>query len=699
MAENLQFPILFDLEKGVETAIKDWDSKYADKLEKAIQKRALGVKLKFDTKAFDNLDDVKRRLAELKITPLTPENKQAIQELTKELKGLAKLMEKISNFKGIELPELQAAKAAKLRKDVAQADEKLRLSKERIRQAEERLILSQQRAARQAKNTGKAFGEQESYLSNLIKKMAVYASFRQVGNFLTSVREVTAQFELQRVSLGAILQDANKGEQIFSQIKQFALNSPLSILDMTRYTKQLAAYKIEYDELFEMTKRFADISVGLGVDYQRIVLAAGQTRTATYLRASELKQFTELGVPLLEELSIKLSKMNGEMVSTAEVMDMISKRAISWELVKEVLYDMTDAGGMFYNMQIRQGNTLYGLWQKLGDAASVMYEQIGNTGWVNSGMKEAIQLLTELMRNWKAVGLTAATSILPAVAAMAAWKMATKALAKSVATATNERIVAEAKLATAMKGSDVAAQNAARSSLAKAKADEAAAIAAQKNATAQSRLKMGFVSLGKTIASGLGIGIAVMLVTNLIYKFYEALTNFRKLKRELGSIYTETATLQDQSVRNFESLADKAVHAAAGSKEQTDALQELNRTYRDILPQMALTIENLTKMKGKYGALTQSIREYVAEQQKQKAESAIMEYYGTKIRDAQNDVRERLYDQDLSATDVGRFFAEFEKVAPKYGADTWGAFREAMLSAGVKDKKLIAKTLVSLKKC
>lgn len=691
MAENLQFPILFDLEKGVETAIKDWDSKYADKLEKAIQKRALGVKLKFDTKAFDNLDDVKRRLAELKITPLTPENKQAIQELTKELKGLAKLMEKISNFKGIELPELQAAKAAKLRKDVAQADEKLRLSKERIRQAEERLILSQQRAARQAKNTGKAFGEQESYLSNLIKKMAVYASFRQVGNFLTSVREVTAQFELQRVSLGAILQDANKGEQIFSQIKQFALNSPLSILDMTRYTKQLAAYKIEYDELFEMTKRFADISVGLGVDYQRIVLAAGQTRTATYLRASELKQFTELGVPLLEELSIKLSKMNGEMVSTAEVMDMISKRAISWELVKEVLYDMTDAGGMFYNMQIQQGNTLYGLWQKLGDAASVMYEQIGNTGWVNSGMKEAIQLLTELMRNWKAVGLTAATSILPAVAAMAAWKMATKALAKSVATATNERIVAEAKLATAMKGTDVAAQNAARSSLAKAKADEAAAIAAQKNATAQSRLKMGFVSLGKTIASGLGIGIAVMLVTNLIYKFYEALTNFRKLKRELGSIYTETATLQDQSVRNFESLADKAVHAAAGSKEQTDALQELNRTYRDILPQEALTIENLTKMKGKYDALTQSIREYVAEQQKQKAESAIMEYYGTKIRDAQNDVRERLYDQGLSATEVGRFFAEFGKVAPKYGADTWGAFREAMLSAGVKDKKLIAK--------
>lgn len=690
MAENLRFPIVFDLEKGVEAAIKDWDGKYADKLEKAIQKRALNVKLKFDTKAFDNLDDVKRRLAELKITPLTPENKTAIRDLVRELKELARIMEKIQKFKGVELPELQMAKAAKLRKDVEQANEKMRLSQERVRQSEERLILSQQRAARQADRTSKAYGTQSGYLEHLIKKMAIYASFRQVGNFLTSVREVTAQFELQRVSLGAILQDANKGEQIFSQIKQFALKSPISILDLTKYTKQLAAYKIGYDELFDTTKRLADISVGLGVDFQRIVLLYGQVRATGYLRASEVRQATEAGIPLVEELAAKLTKANGELVTAADVMDMISKRAISFDMVKDVFTDMTSAGGAFYQMQEKQGNTLYGLWAKLGDAASVMYEQIGNTGVVNEGMKEAIQMLTELMRNWKAVGLTAATSVLPAVAAMAAWKMATKALAKSVATATSERIAAEAKLATAMKGTDVAAQNAARSSLAKAKADEAAAIAAQKNATAQSKLKMGFVSLGKTIASGLGIGIAVMLVTNLIYKLYEALTNFRKLKNELGSIYTETATLQDQSVRNFEFLANKAVKAASGSKEQTDALQELNRTYRDILPQEALTIENLAKMKGNYDGLTQSIREYIAEQQRQKAESAIMEYYGTKIRDNQNEVRERLYRQGLTSTEVGRFFVELERIAPETGKEVSDKFHDAMLKAGIQDEKRIA---------
>lgn len=611
--------------------------------------------------------------------------------LNKEAKSIADITAKLQiQQQRLQSANIGSAKFNKIAEEVRRLTADLEKANQKMRELTGQTQSGAARQSAAVKQVTNEFKHQDGYVSRLIKRLAVYASFSAVGNFLTNVREVTAQFELQRVSLGAILQDANKGAQIFSQIKQFALKSPISILDLTKYTKQLAAYKIGYDELFDTTKRLADISVGLGVDFQRIVLLYGQVRTTGYLRASEVRQATEAGIPLVEEIAAKLTKANGELVTAADVMDMISKRAISFDMVKDVFTDMTSAGGTFYNMQEKQGNTLYGLWAKLGDAASVMYEQIGNTGVVNEGMKEAIQMLTELMRNWKAVGLTAATTILPAVAAMAAWKMATKALAKSVATATNERIVAEAKLATALKGTDIAAQNAARSSLAKAKADEAAAIAAQKNATAQSRLKMGFVSLGKTIASGLGIGIAVMLVTNLIYKFYEALTNFRKLKRELGSIYTETATLQDQSVRNFEFLADKAVKAASGSKEQTDALQELNRTYRDILPQEALTIENLTKMKGKYDALSQSIREYIAEQQRQKAESAIMEYYGTKIRDNQNEVRERLYRQGLSSTEVGRFFVELERIAPESGKKVSDKFHDAMLKAGIQDEKRIA---------
>ena len=62
----------------------------------------------------------------------------------------------------------------------------------------------------------------------------IYASIGAIGGFLTKIREVTAQFELQRISLGAIIQDQNKANQLFSEIKQFALKSPVSILDLTK---------------------------------------------------------------------------------------------------------------------------------------------------------------------------------------------------------------------------------------------------------------------------------------------------------------------------------------------------------------------------------------------------------------------------------------------------------------------------------
>lgn len=168
MADNLIFPIGFDLEKAVNEASKEWDSKYAGKLEKMLAKRPISVKLGFNTAKLDDLDDVRRRLAELKIEPITPENRAALKELVRELKELARIMEKVSNLRGIELPELQAAKAAKMRKEIEQADEKLRLSQERVRQAQERLTLSPKRAEQQAYKTRDAYHSQDGYISRHI---------------------------------------------------------------------------------------------------------------------------------------------------------------------------------------------------------------------------------------------------------------------------------------------------------------------------------------------------------------------------------------------------------------------------------------------------------------------------------------------------------------------------------------------------
>ncbi len=575
---------------------------------------------------------------------------------------------------------MDSAKFKKIAAEVERLTRKLENAQRKVAELTGQSSSSAKTRTRNIQNVNQEYAKQLTYLDRLVRRMAVYGSIGMLGNFVRNVREVTAQFELQRVSLGAILQDQTKANQLFSEIKSFALKSPVSILDLTKYTKQLAAYKIGYDELFETTKKLTDVSVGLGVSMDRVVLAYGQVRATGHLRASEIRQFTEMGVPIVEELAAKLSKMNGELVTAADVMDMVSKRAIGFDMVKEVFDDMTSAGGIFYNMQEKQGNTLYGLWAKLGDAASVMYDEIGRTGAVNSVMKGLIQLATDLMKNW---GLVAAELFVVGTAigivvrrnqinaTTTSLQAAALNKVRNAGMAYNAILAEEAKLlkvGTAAQLQSVAA----RKANAKAALDAAIAERTAANATgfwtrSVEKLKAAFMGNWMTIlitaAAAIGVAIA------------GAVEKATRLKRALNEIEAETIRLQTQSVGRFEHLAEAAVNAADGSRKQRDALAELSRTYGEILPQDALKLENLRQMNHSYGELTATLREYIATQQMQKGLSEISENYGAEINKSSKKlidglVSEMKIGRDVAANIVGEMQRDFQEKLEKGERDT-----------------------------
>lgn len=707
--DRMVFPIGFDLETAVTNAGKEWDSKYAKKLENAIAKTPVNVKLEFDTKKLDNLDAVKKKLAEIKIEPLNAENKAAIKELTKELNQLVKAMKKLQNLRGITFPELQRAKAAKLNKEVALADEKVRMQQERLRISQERLTMAQQRAEIQGYRTRDSYMSQGTYLTRLIKRMAVYASFNMFGNFLTQIREVTAQFELQRVSLGAILQDQAKANKLFSDIKAFALDSPVSILDLTKYTKQLAAYKIGYEELFETTKRLTDISVGLGVSMDRVVLAFGQTRATGYLRASEVRQFTEMGVPIVEELAQKLTAMNGQLVTAKDVMDMISKRAISFELVKEVFEDMTSAGGIFYNMQEKQSQTLFGMWAKLGDAVQVMYDEIGNTDVVNSGLKTTIQLISDLMRNWQSTAGALAGAGL-AIGAIQLTKTANRRGAdvyqSKVIAATKRRIQAQQQLNAALQAGSIVDANAARNALKKAAADEKAAIAARDNASRMGKFGAGLLSIGKSLASGALWGAAVAAISAIGAALFGASSNLDKVKGKMSEIMSETNNLIRNSTDNFIRLAERIAGKGVidGSRDQKEALAELQRTFSSMIPIEELSIENLRRLRSgatdaseAYQTLTDSIESYIVAQQREKGRSEIDSIFREDIKKWKANLRDNFEQEGSDLAAAERFFAHYErimaegtdKLAERFNLDKTSEYFNWDLSNAVLDEALM----------
>lgn len=243
---------------------------------------------------------------------------------------------------------------------------------------------------------------------------SVYAAER----FLTQIIEIGGEFQKQRVALQTMFKDATKADVLFGQIKELAVVSPFEFKELAGYTKQLAAFNIPYEEMYDTTKRLADISAGVGVDMGRIILAYGQVRSAEFLKGTELRQFTEAGIPLLEQLRKKFEELGETGITVGDVFDKISKREVSFQMVKDVLWDLTNEGGQFYNMQGALADTLAGKLSNLRDAYDVMLADIAESN--NSTLSKGLDLITDTMSNWEELS----KYILSAVMAYGSYKAA-----------------------------------------------------------------------------------------------------------------------------------------------------------------------------------------------------------------------------------------------------------------------------------
>lgn len=250
----------------------------------------------------------------------------------------------------------------------------------------------------------------------LSRQLALLFSVSQIEGYISKLAKVRGEFELQQRSLQAILQNKSQADQIFNKTVQLAVKSPFQIKELVTFTKQLAAYRIESDKLYDTTKRLADVSAGLGVDMGRLILAYGQVKAAAYLRGTEVRQFTEAGINLYGELQRYFQEVKGEAYTTAQIVDMISKRKVTFEDIENIFKRLTDSGGLFYNMQEIQAETLQGKISNLKDSIDVMLNSIGKAN--EDTLKGSIDAVKVLIDNWETV-VNVAKALAPIFASMA----------------------------------------------------------------------------------------------------------------------------------------------------------------------------------------------------------------------------------------------------------------------------------------
>lgn len=258
-----------------------------------------------------------------------------------------------------------------------------------------------QQAGVQSQNLATRHRNLMDIAGQLQRKLALVFSVSQIEGYISKLANVRGEFELQQRSLQAILQNKSQADEIFNKTVQLAIKSPYKIKELVSFTKQLAAYRIESNKLYDTTKRLADVSAGLGVNMGRLILAYGQVKAAAYLRGMEVRQFTEAGINLYGELQRYFEEEKGKAYTTAQIVDMISKRKVTFEDIENIFKRLTESGGLFYNMQEIQAETLKGKISNLQDSIDVMLNSIGKAN--EDTLKGSIDSIKVLIDNWETV--------------------------------------------------------------------------------------------------------------------------------------------------------------------------------------------------------------------------------------------------------------------------------------------------------
>lgn len=492
----------------------------------------------------------------------------------------------------------------------------------KIRTETERLNKANEEAAKSTENIKKNQRNLIDTSAQLERKLALLFSVSQIEGYIMKLVNIRGEFELQNRALQAILQNKDEANKLFEQITELAIRSPFRVKELVTYTKELAAYRIETEKLYDTTKMLADVSAGLGVDMSRLILAYGQVKAANYLRGTELRQFSEAGINILGELSTYFTELEGRVVSVGDVFERVTKRMVSFGDVEEIFKRITSTGGIFYNMQEIQAETLQGQISNLYDSIDIMFNEIGKAN--DSILKDTVALLRTMVENWESI----ANAIVPVITAFAAYKGIIFALIGY------EKLMVALR---AVSNSQLALQN----------------TLLIKSANGQT-----LFNIASKANPYLIIGAVVV---SAIMGIYNSIKSARQEQEKFNKTVSEGVISANEMAANFKRLADVATDSSKSTKEQNEALAELKRTYSDILPSQTLQIENLKAMKGNYDAVTSAIYAKIEAQTKENLSQEIQNEYGGKAADATDKLIKNLKQFNISAAASRTILAEFRK--------------------------------------
>ena len=443
------------------------------------------------------------------------------------------------------------------------------------------------------RSIGNTAEKEGSRIDNIFRKITVAATgfftAQQALGYAQKIAQVRGEYQQLEVAFNTMLGSKAKADALMTQLINTAAKTPFDLVGVSSSAKQLLAYGIAADKVNDTLVRLGNIAAGLSIPLQDIAWLYGTTMTQGRLYAEDLNQFTGRGIPMIRELAKELG------VAENEVKALVAEGKVGFPEVQKVIENLTNSGGMFYNLMEEQSKTITGKISNMEDAISVMLNEIGqaNESTINSILETGVSAI----ENYEAIGAT----IQELIVTYGLYKAAVISVAATKNVVTTIKATGEAeelsKLLTVEQQAAISKKNLTKGTLEYAtavKAEMAANIEAQTVALAKARTEVSAASQAVAAKKAEYLAAKELEKQRLAELMSIGATGSAKqveaAERKLVAAETarETAALQYQAATRDFSTKKVAVETAAKTLNTTQtaantAAQAANVTTTNLL--------------------------------------------------------------------------------------------------------------------
>lgn len=198
------------------------------------------------------------------------------------------------------------------------------------------------------RSIGNTAEKEGSRIDNIFRKITVAATgfftAQQALGYAQKIAQVRGEYQQLEVAFNTMLGSKAKADALMTQLVNTAAKTPFDLVGVSSSAKQLLAYGIAADKVNDTLVRLGNIAAGLSIPLQDIAWLYGTTMTQGRLYAEDLNQFTGRGIPMIRELAKELG------VAENEVKALVSEGKVGFPEVQKVIENLTNSGGMFYNL-------------------------------------------------------------------------------------------------------------------------------------------------------------------------------------------------------------------------------------------------------------------------------------------------------------------------------------------------------------